>query len=64
MKQLLIFYICTMSKEDEILYLLRENNKMLKEICGFLMRNGQSPEEDFITNVVANIVGNKIDLKR
>ena len=54
-----------MSKEDEILYLLRENNKMLKEICVYLSGN-HNPDfmEDFVGNVIANIIGNKITPQR
>lgn len=64
-KQPLFLYICTMSKEDEILYLLRENNKMLKEICVYLSGN-HNPDfmEDFVGNVIANIIGNKITPQR
>ena len=61
MKHPLIFYICTMTKEDEILSLLRDNNRMLHEICSFLRQTGQTPESDFINNVIANIIGNRID---
>lgn len=65
MKHPLIFYICIMAKENEILSLLRENNKMLKEICGYLSGN-HNPDfaEDFIGNVIANVIGNKITPQR
>ena len=60
MKHTLIVYICIMTKEDEILSLLRDNNRMLKEICSFLGQTGQTPESDFISNVIANIIGNRM----
>lgn len=53
-----------MTKEDEILSLLRKNNKMLREICAFLTHTAQTPESDFINNIIANVIGNKIDFKR
>lgn len=34
---------------------------MLHEICYFLRQTGQTPESDFINNVIANIIGNRID---
>ena len=64
MKHPLIVYICIMTKEDEILSLLRDNNRMLHEICSFLRQTGQTPESDFINNVLANIIGNRVDQKR
>lgn len=53
------------SKEDEIIYLLRDNNRMLKEIIAYInLINSKAEEEnnyDFLRNILANLISNKID---
>lgn len=53
------------SNEDEILYLLRDNNRMLKEIIAYInLINSKAEEEnnyDFLRNMLANLISNKID---
>ena len=44
-----------MTKDDEILYLLRENNYMLKQIIQYINKNGhQNDMKEFMINVLAN----------
>lgn len=53
------------SNEDEIIYLLRDNNRMLKEIIAYInLINSKAEEEnnyDFLRNILANLISNKID---
>lgn len=49
----------THSEEQELLQLTRENNNMLKIIMRFVRHDDLN---DFFTNVVANIIGNRIDM--
>lgn len=56
-----------MEEVQEILWLLRENNEMLKEIVTIL-RKTQDPDyimqentTDFLMNIVANLVATKIE---
>lgn len=53
------------SNEDEMLYLLRDNNRMLKEIIAYInLINSKAEEEnnyDFLRNMLANLISNKID---
>jgi len=53
------------SKEDEILFLLRDNNRMLKEIIAYInLIDSKANEEnnnDFLRNILANLISNKID---
>lgn len=53
------------SNEDEIIYLLRDNNRMLKEIIAYInIINSKAEEEnnyDFLRNMLANLISNKID---
>lgn len=58
-----------MDEESEILMLLRENNKMLKELLE-ISHKYTDPEflksendNDFFMNVVANIVAKKLETK-
>ena len=55
----------TYDEETELLELTRENNAMLKATCSMLKAILQyvkhDDSNDFITNVIANIVGNRID---
>ena len=48
----------TYSEETELLQLTRENNAMLKALLRFIRHDDIT---DFFTNVVANIVGNRLD---
>lgn len=53
------------SKENEILFLLRDNNRMLKEIIAYInLIDSKANEEnnnDFLRNILANLISNKID---
>lgn len=47
---------------EEVLKLLKENNEMLKFIVMKLQNCNESTEvQDFLSNIVANLVANKID---
>lgn len=46
------------SEEQELLQLNRENNALLKEILKHIRRDDTG---DFLTNIIANIIGNRID---
>lgn len=48
----------TYSEEQELLRLTRENNELLKEILRHIRRDDTG---DLLTNIVANIIGNRID---
>ena len=48
----------TYTDEQELLKLTRENNELLKEILRHIRRDDIG---DFLTNIVANIIGNRID---
>ena len=48
----------TYTEEKELLQLTRENNLLLKEILRFVHRDESN---DFITNILANIIGNRLD---
>ena len=48
----------TRSEEQELLELTRQNNELLRAILHFVQHDEAN---DFITNVIANLVGNKID---
>ena len=48
----------TYTEEQELLQLTRENNALLKMILRAVYRDDAN---DFITNVFANIIGNRID---
>lgn len=47
----------TYSEEQELLQLTRENNQLLKLILK-LVQHGEG--DDFMTNVVANLISNRI----
>lgn len=46
------------AEEQELLELTRQNNMLLKQILHFVRHDDAN---DFITNVFANIIGNRID---
>ena len=48
----------TRSEEQELLELTRQNNELLRAILHFVQHDEAN---DFMTNVIANLVGNKID---
>lgn len=48
----------THEEEKELLELTRENNALLKAILKFVYHDDAN---DFLTNIVANIIGNRID---
>lgn len=48
----------TYTEEKELLQLTRENNLLLKEILRFVHRDESN---DFMTNILANIIGNRLD---
>lgn len=48
----------THKEEQELLELTRENNQLLKAILRFVHHDEAN---DFITNVFANIIGNRLD---
>ena len=48
----------TRTEEQELLQLTRENNQLLKLILRLVWRDGG---DDFMTNVVANLLSNRID---
>ena len=48
----------TYSEEQELLELTRQNNELLRAILRFVQHDEAN---DFMTNVIANLVGNRID---
>ena len=48
----------TYQEESELLRLTRENNALLQAILRYVRHDDVN---DFFTNVVANIIGNRID---
>ena len=48
----------TYAEEQELLQLTRENNQLLKLILKYVQHDEGN---DFITNIIANIIGNKLD---
>ena len=48
----------TYTEEQEVLQLTRENNNLLKEILKHIRRDDVG---DFMTNIIANIIGNRLD---
>ena len=48
----------TYIEEQELLQLTRENNILLKEILKHIRRDDVG---DFFTNIIANVIGNRID---
>ena len=50
----------TYSEEQELLQLTRENNQLLKLILRYVQHDEGN---DFFTNVVANLLSNKIDMR-
>ena len=48
----------TRSEEQELLELTRQNNELLRAILRFVQHDEGN---DFMTNIVANVIGNRID---
>ena len=48
----------TQNEEQELLFLTRDNNKMLKDIWTIL-NNPNNDVKDFIINVIANQIGRR-----
>ena len=48
----------TQNEEQELLFLTRDNNKMLKDIWTIL-NNPNNDIKDFIMNVIANQIGGR-----
>ena len=48
----------TKSEERELLELTRQNNKILRAMLRFVQHDDAN---DFLTNVAANIIGNRLD---
>ena len=48
----------TYSEEKELLELTRQNNELLRAILRFVQHDEAN---DFMTNILANIIGNRID---
>ena len=48
----------TLNEEQELLFLTRDNNKMLKDIWSIL-NNPTNDFKDFIINVIANQIGGR-----
>ena len=67
MKHSGFIYICNMSENEEILYLLRDNNRMLKEIITYIAQVNMGADaentSDFIHNVLANMISNNFNTR-
>ena len=48
-----------MTEEDK--FILRENNKMLKQILSYLHPKDEVTPNEFIANILANLLSNRID---
>ena len=48
----------TYTEEQELLQLTRENNQLLKLILQFVYKDEGN---DFITNIIANLIANKME---
>ena len=48
-----------MTEEDK--FILRENNKMLKQILNCLQPKDEVTPNEFLANVLANLLSNRID---
>ena len=46
---------------DEDKFILRENNKMLKQILNYLQPKDEVTPNEFLANVLANLLSNRID---
>ena len=48
-----------MTEEDK--FILRENNRMLKQILSYLHPKDEVTSNEFLANVLANLLSNRID---
>lgn len=48
----------TRNEEQELLELTRQNNELLRAILHFVQHDEAN---DFMTNIIANVIGNRID---
>ena len=48
-----------MTEEDK--FILRENNKMLKQILNYLQPKDEVTPNEFLANVLANLLSNKMN---
>ena len=52
---------------DELMDIVMENNIMLHQICDVInfhhARHSQENEEDFIRNIIANLLSGSVDIK-
>ena len=54
----------TKNEEDELLTLVRDNNKMIKDIWTSLKFGDPNDDvKDFVMNIIANLFANKIERK-
>lgn len=49
---------------EELLELTRQNNHMLREILAYIHRNKRDDNYDFMSNVVANLISERIEERR
>ena len=48
-----------MTEEDK--FILRENNKMLKQILNYLQPKDEVTPNEFLANILANLLSNRMD---
>lgn len=48
-----------MTEEDK--FILRENNRMLKQILNYLQPKDEVTPNEFLANVLANLLSNRMD---
>lgn len=48
-----------MTEEEK--FLLRENNRMLKQILNYIQSKDEVTPNEFLANVLANLLSNRID---
>ena len=54
----------TRNEEIELLTLIRDNNKMIKDIWTSLIQGNPNDDvKDFVMNIMANLFANKIERK-
>lgn len=54
----------TRNEEEELLTLIRDNNKMLRDIWTSLLHGDPNDDvKDFTMNILANLFANKIETK-
>lgn len=57
----------TADEEKELLYLVRDNNRMLKEIIEYINLKGSQANneniDDFIRNIIANLISTSAETR-